>query len=142
MEPSSFEHDLATRYASRAMVALLSPQHRIATWRRIWLALAKNERALGLPITEQQVAALEKHLDDADLPRAAELEKKLRHDVMAHVHLLREQCPEAGPILHLGATSCDVTDNADLILQREALSLLLLKLRAVLRNLRELAMKE
>jgi adenylosuccinate lyase len=142
MEAPSFEHDLATRYASRAMVAIFSPQHRIATWRRIWHALASAERALGLPITQAQVDALAGHFDDADLARAAELEKKLRHDVMAHVHLLREQCPEAGPILHLGATSCDVTDNADLVLQREALRLLLLKLRAVMRRLRAFALRE
>jgi adenylosuccinate lyase len=142
MEPVTFEHDLATRYASRAMAALFSPAQRIATWRRIWHALASAEHALGLPITDEQVEALAAHLDDADLRRAAEIEKKLRHDVMAHVHHLKEQCPEAGGIVHLGATSCDVTDNADLIIQRRALTLVAAKLRAVMRNLRAFAIRE
>jgi adenylosuccinate lyase len=142
MDPAAFEHDLATRYASRAMVAIFSQKNRIGIWRRIWQALASAERDLGLPVSQAQLDALAKHLDDADLARAAELEKKLRHDVMAHVHLLKEQCPEAGPILHLGATSCDVTDNADLIVMRRALELVARKLRAVIRNLRALADRE
>jgi adenylosuccinate lyase len=142
MEPITFEHDLATRYASRAMAAIFSPKERIVTWRRIWHALASAQRALGLPITQAQVDALGSHLNDANLGRAAELEKKLRHDVMAHVHHLKEQCPEAGPIVHLGATSCDVTDNADLIIQRTALQLVAVKLRAVVRNLRDFALRE
>jgi adenylosuccinate lyase len=142
MDPASFEHDLATRYASRAMVGIFSQKGRIGTWRRIWHALAAAERQAGLPISEAQVAALGMHLDDADLGRAAEIEKKLRHDVMAHVHLLKEQCPEAGGILHLGATSCDVTDNADVIIQRRALELVGAKLRAVIRNLRDFAARE
>jgi adenylosuccinate lyase len=141
MEPA-FEHDLAARYASRAMVAIFSPRNRIATWRRIWHALASAQRELGLPITQPQLDALSGHLDDADFARAAELEKKLRHDVMAHVHVLKEQCPEAGPILHLGATSCDVTDNADLMLIRPALELVARKVRAVIRNLRRFADRE
>jgi adenylosuccinate lyase len=142
MEPVLFEHDLATRYASRAMVAIFSQKTRIGTWRRIWHALAAAEREAGLPIGQEQVDALLVHLDDADLGRAAEIEKKLRHDVMAHVHLLKEQCPEAGGIIHLGATSCDVTDNADVIVQRRALGLVRVKLRAVMRGLRELAARE
>lgn len=142
MQPAAFEHDLATRYASRAMVALFSQTKRIGIWRRIWLALATSERELGLPISQGQLDALAQHLDDADLVRAAEIEKKLRHDVMAHVHLLKEQCPEAGPILHLGATSCDITDNADLIIIRDALDLVAKKLRAVIRSLRDFADRE
>ncbi len=139
---STYESHLATRYASRAMSALFSERRRIGVWRRIWLALAASQRELGLPVSQAQVDAIGHHLDDADLERAAEFERKLRHDVMAHVHLLKEQCPEAGPILHLGATSCDVTDNADLIIMREALELVGRKLRGVIRHLRDFALRE
>lgn len=137
-----YESPLATRYAGREMSALFSERRRAGLFRRIWVALADAERELGLPITAAQVAALEKLVDAADLDRVAVFEKKLRHDVMAHVHHYREQCPEAGGVLHLGATSCDVTDNADLVVYRDALDLVARKLRGVVRRLRAFALAE
>ena len=114
------------------MQALWSERRRIGLWRRLWLALMESERELGLDIPADAVAQLRAHLDDADVTRAAELEKRLRHDIMAHIHALGEQAPAARPFLHLGATSAYVTDNADLILMREALTLLLGRIAAVL----------
>jgi adenylosuccinate lyase len=114
------------------MQALWSERRRIGLWRRLWLALMEGERELGLEIPADAIAQLRAHLDNADLARAAELEKRLRHDVMAHIHALGEQAPAAKPFLHLGATSAYVTDNADLILMREALTLLLGRIAAVL----------
>jgi adenylosuccinate lyase len=137
-----YESPLASRYASKAMSALFSERRRTGLFRRIWIALADAERELGLPITAAQVAALEAAVDAADLSRVAELEKKLRHDVMAHVHHFREQAPAAGGVLHLGATSCDVTDNADLVVYRDAVDLIGAKLRAVIRRLRDFALAE
>ncbi|MFC1806292.1 lyase family protein, partial [Planctomycetota bacterium] len=126
-----YVNPLVTRYASRAMSAVFSPQRKHSTWRRLWLALAEAEHELGLPITKAQLAELRKHLDDIDFKAAARYEKQLRHDVMAHVHAFGDQCPKARPIIHLGATSCFVTDNADLIQIRDGLELL----RAELVNL-------
>jgi adenylosuccinate lyase len=103
------------------MVELFSPIRKFSTWRELWIALAEEERALGLPISEGQISEMRAARDSVDLARAAELERELRHDVMAHVHAFAEQAPSARPIIHLGATSCYVTDNADLILFREAL---------------------
>ena len=137
-----YESPLASRYASRAMSALFSERTRVGLFRRIWTALARAESELGLPVTPEQTAALAAKVDAADLVRAAELEKKLRHDVMAHVHHYREQCPEAGGVIHLGATSCDITDNADLVIYRDALDLVSRKLREVLRRLRTFAVAE
>ena len=128
----TWESPLASRYASPAMQALWSERRRIGLWRRLWLALMESERELGLDIPLEAVEQLRGHLDDVDLTRAAELEKRLRHDVMAHIHALGEQAPAARPYLHLGATSAFVTDNADLLLVREALALLLGRVAAVL----------
>lgn len=128
----SWESPLATRYASPAMQALWSDRRRIGLWRRLWLALLEAQRELGLAIPADAVAQLRMHLDDADPARAADFEKRLRHDVMAHIHALGEQAPAARPFLHLGATSAFVTDNADVILMREAIALLLGRLAAVL----------
>jgi adenylosuccinate lyase len=114
------------------MRALWSERRRIGLWRRLWLALMEGERELGLEVPADAVAQLRAQLDNADLARAAEIEKRLRHDVMAHIHALGEQAPAAKPFLHLGATSAYVTDNADLILIREALTLLLGRIAAVL----------
>ncbi len=114
------------------MQALWGDRRRIGLWRRLWLALLEIQRELGLDIPERAVAELRGHLDDADLERAAEHEKRIRHDVMAHVHHLGEQAPAARPFIHLGATSAYVTDNADLILMREGLQLLLGRVAAVL----------
>ena len=114
---------LAERYASPEMMRLFSPAFKFGTWRRLWLALAESQRELGLPIPEQAISEIRAHLDSVDLGRAAELERQLRHDVMAHVHHFGEQAPAARGILHLGATSAFVGDNTDLIQHREALRL-------------------
>jgi len=128
----TYSSPLSQRYASPAMQALWGDRRRIGLWRRLWLALLEIQRELGLDIPERAVAELRGHLDDADLERAAEHEKRIRHDVMAHVHHLGEQAPAARPFIHLGATSAYVTDNADLILMREGLQLLLGRVAAVL----------
>jgi adenylosuccinate lyase len=114
------------------MQALWSERRRIGLWRRLWLALMETERELGLGIPAEAIAQLRDHLDDVDLARAAELEKRMRHDVMAHIHALGEQAPAARPYLHLGATSAFVADNADLLVIREALTLLIGRVAAVL----------
>ena len=128
----TWESPLSSRYASPPMQALWSERRRIGLWRRLWLALMESERELGLDIPPEAIAQLRLHLDDVDLARAAEYEKRLRHDVMAHIHALGEQAPAARPYLHLGATSAFVTDNSELILMREGLGLLLGRLAAVL----------
>jgi len=124
------------------MQALWGERRRIGLWRRLWLALMEVERELGLDIPERALVELRAHLDDADLERAAEHEKRLRHDVMAHIHHLGEQAPAARAFLHLGATSAYVTDNTDLILMREGLQLLLGRIAAVLVALAKLARRE
>ena len=123
---------LGTRYASPAMQSLWSDKRRIGLWRRLWLALMEAERELGIAIPPAAIAELKSHLDDADLDRAADYEKRLRHDVMAHIHHLGDQAPAARPFLHLGATSAYVTDNADLLLMREGMKILLSRVAAVL----------
>jgi adenylosuccinate lyase len=120
----SYSSPLAGRYASEAMRRNFSDGRRIRLWRRLWLTLAECERELGLPISQAQVDAIAAHQDDIDWVRAAEHERRLRHDVMAHVHTLGEAAPEAKPILHLGATSCFVTDNSELLQIRDGLDLL------------------
>jgi adenylosuccinate lyase len=120
----SYSSPLAGRYASEAMRRNFSDARRIGHWRRLWHALAACERELGLPITAAQVDAIGAHLDDIDWARADEHERRLRHDVMAHVHALGEAAPEARPILHLGATSCFVTDNSELLQMRDGIDLL------------------
>jgi len=122
-EMSQYENPLITRYASRRMSEIWSPQRKFATWRRLWVALAEAEAELGLPITPKQIAELKGHVDDVDFEAADRHERRLRHDVMAHVHAYGDQCPNARAIIHLGATSCFVTDNTDLMLLREALEL-------------------
>jgi adenylosuccinate lyase len=128
----TYQSPLSQRYASPAMQLLWGERRRIGLWRRLWLALMEGEHELGLNIPPTALAEVRAHLDDADLDRAAEHEKRLRHDVMAHIHHLGEQAPAARPFLHLGATSAYVTDNADLTVMREALQLLLGRLAAVL----------
>ncbi|HYX82064.1 MAG TPA: lyase family protein, partial [Gemmatimonadales bacterium] len=123
---------LSTRYASPAMQALWGERRRIGLWRRLWLALMEAQKELGLEIPSAALAELRAHLDDADLDKAAEYERRLRHDVMAHIHHLGDQAPAARPFIHLGATSAYVTDNADLLLMREAMLLLLGRIGAVL----------
>ena len=123
MSIDRYSNPLTERYASPEMSRIFSPAFKFGTWRRLWLALAEAEKELGLPIPDEAIAGIRAHLDDFDLKRAAELEKQLRHDVMAHVHHLGEQTPEARAIIHLGATSAYVGDNTDLIQHREALRL-------------------
>jgi adenylosuccinate lyase len=131
-DDTMFENPLASRYASRAMVELWGPQRKFSTWRRLWLALAEAQAELGLTTADgatprlrpEQLAEMRQHLDDIDFARATEHERRLRHDVMAHIHTFAEKCPKARDIIHLGATSCFVTDNTDLILMREGMELL------------------
>ncbi len=138
-EGDVFVSPLVTRNASRAMAELFSPRRRAKTWRRIWLALAETQHEMGLPVSAKQVAALRKHVDDVDLSAAAAHERRVRHDVMAHLHAFADQAPNAREILHLGATSMDVVDNADLLIMREALDLVRGRLVAVVEALAERA---
>ena len=139
MSKDKYESPLASRYASAFMLHLFSPDMRFQTWRRLWVALARAEHDLGLPITAEQVAELEAHVTDIDYDMAAQREKEVRHDVMAHVYTYGKAAPSAAGIIHLGATSCYVTDNADLILYREGLRYLRGELLAVVANLAEFA---
>lgn len=134
-----FDHPLIERYASQDMARLFSPRARHGAWRDLWIALARAEHELGFPVTAEQIAELQAHRDTFDWDRVAKYEKELRHDVMAHVHHYGDLCPKARPIIHLGATSCFVTDNGDLILYRQALRLLEQRLAAVLAALAEFA---
>ncbi len=134
-----YESPLSSRYASDEMLSLFSPNRKFSTWRRLWVALARAEMELGLPITRAQIDEMEQHLDDINYDTAARKEAELRHDVMAHIHAFGEQCPSAMPILHLGATSCYVGDNTDIILMREGLCLLRDKLVRVLAALADFA---
>lgn len=131
----SYESPLASRNASAAMQEIWSPQRKFSTWRRLWLALAEAQMELGLAITPQQVEELRRHVEDIDFERAAELEKRLRHDVMAHIHALGEVAPLAKPIIHLGATSQFVNCNTELLQIRDALRLLAGKLANVIDQL-------
>ena len=127
-----FEHPLSSRYASKAMVRLLSPLYRMRTWRRLWIALAESEAELGLPVSESQLHEMHATQDSVDLEAIARFEAELRHDVMAAIHAWGEQAPSARPIIHLGATSCFVTDNGDLLICQEALQLLRRRLQDVI----------
>ncbi len=131
MDRTRWSSPLVDRYATDAMAFLWSDQHKFQTWRRLWLALAEAQQKLGLDITDAQLDALRAHQDDIDYVAAAAYERELRHDVMAHVHALGDVAPEARAIVHLGATSCFVGDNTDLIVLRASLDLLLPKLAAV-----------
>lgn len=121
---NTYESPLCSRYASDEMQYIFSPDKKFKTWRRLWIALARAESKLGLGITQEQIDEMEAHAGEIDYEYAGEMEKKLRHDVMAHVHAYGKQCPKAMPIIHLGATSCYVGDNTDMILMREGLMLI------------------
>ena len=136
-----YESPLSSRYASEYMLHLFSQQKRIETWRRLWVSLAKAEHALGLPVTREQVEELEAHISDIDFACAAAREKEVRHDVMAHVYTYGKAAPSAAGIIHLGATSCYVTDNADVVLYRDGLKYLRGELLKVIANLSEFAEK-
>ena len=134
-----YESPLSTRYASDYMLRLFSAQTRIRTWRALWVSLARAEHRLGLPVTKEQVEELEAHVDDIDFQAAAAREKEVRHDVMAHVYAYGLVAPKAAGIIHLGATSCYVTDNADIILYRDGLRYLRAELLKVVANLSRFA---
>ncbi|MDX2207095.1 MAG: adenylosuccinate lyase [Gemmatimonadales bacterium] len=139
MTTSRWQSPLSGRYASPAMLERWSEAHRIGQWRRVWLALAESQQAMGIEIPEAALEELRAHLDDADLAAAADFERRFRHDVMAHVHALGEQAPAVRPYLHLGATSAFVTDNADGMIIRGSLALVLGRLLEVLTALRAFA---
>jgi adenylosuccinate lyase len=136
---TAYSSPLSERYASQSMLALWSPQQRYGLWRRLWLALAECERDLGVPIPGDAIAQMREHLDDIDFDAVAAYERRFRHDVMAHVHAFGDVAPAAKGHIHYGATSCFVTDNAELILMREGLGLLRDKVTGVLRALRAFA---
>ena len=134
-----YESPLSSRYASDYMLQLFSQQKRIEVWRKLWISLAKAEHSLGLPITEKQIEELEAHITDIDFACAAAREKEVRHDVMAHVYTYGKAAPSAAGIIHLGATSCYITDNADIVLYRDGLKYLRGELLKVIANLSRFA---
>ncbi|MGN0687010.1 MAG: adenylosuccinate lyase [Oscillospiraceae bacterium] len=136
---NTYESPFCTRYASKEMQYLFSADKKFTTWRRLWVALARGEMKLGLPVTQAQVDELEANINNIDYEMAAAREKEVRHDVMAHVYTYGKQCPNAEPIIHLGATSCYVGDNTDIIIMRDALGLVKKKLVNVLANLAKFA---
>ncbi len=138
---SSYQSPLQGRYASPAMLKLFSNDTRYGTWRRLWVALAETEMELGLPITREQVEQLRAHVDDIDYDVVAAKEKEIRHDVMAHVYAYGVACPDAKGIIHLGATSCYVTDNADVLILKQGLEIIRKKMVKVLENLAAFAKK-
>lgn len=140
-QSNTFVSPFSQRYASPEMSYIFSNDFKFSTWRKLWVALAEGERALGLPITQAQIDAMKANINNIDYTKAAEYEKKLRHDVMAHVHTLGDLVPEAMPIIHLGATSAYVGDNTDLIQMKDALVLLRKKMVNLLQNLADFAMK-
>jgi adenylosuccinate lyase len=136
-----YENPLITRYASREMAENFSDDKKFRTWRRLWIALAEGEKELGLDITDEQIAELKAYAGDINYEDAEKREREVRHDVMAHVYAYGLQCPKAKPIIHLGATSCYVGDNADLMIMKDALSLIEKKLVNVINNLKKFALQ-
>ncbi len=136
-----YQNPLTDRYASKEMSYNWSPQRKHSTWRRLWLALAESEKELGLPITDLQLSQMRAHLDDIDFKAAEAKEAELRHDVMSHIHVFGDLCPDARPIIHLGATSCYVTDNTELIQMRDGLKLIQAKLLQVVKILADTSEK-
>lgn len=139
MSNELYENPLIARYASREMATLWGDQRKFSTWRRLWIALAEAEAELGLPVTAAQIEELRANVENIDFAAAQQYERKLRHDVMAHVHTYGDACPTARPIIHLGATSCYVTDNTDLILIRESLQAVARRLAGVVIALADFA---
>lgn len=137
----SYISSFSTRYASKEMQYLFSDNKKFGTWRRLWLSLAKAEKKQGLPITDEQIAEMEANLDNIDYTVAAQREKQVRHDVMSHVYAFGLVCPNAKPIIHLGATSCYVGDNTDIIIMRDALRIVRGKLLSVMKLLSDFAMQ-
>lgn len=141
VDKTQFENPLVSRYASQNMLFVWSPHFKFSQWRKLWLELARAQKQLGINITDEQIAEMEAHLEDIDYDVAAQKERELRHDVMAHIHAWGEQCPKARPIIHLGATSCFVGDNTDLIQIQKSLELVKAKLYGVIRVIREMAVQ-
>ncbi len=141
MSHDRYENPLISRYASQGMSQLWGAHRKFSTWRRLWVALAETEQELGLEITDDQLDELRRHVDEIDFESAAGYERRLRHDVMAHVHAYGDQCPQAAGIIHLGATSCYVTDNTDLLLLRDALAMIRNRLVAVIDGLSRFAVE-
>lgn len=139
MIKDTYESPLSSRYASKEMKYIFSPDKKFKTWRKLWIALAEAEMELGLPITQEQIDELKAHADDINYEVAQEREKLVRHDVMSHVYAYGVQCPKAKGIIHLGATSCYVGDNTDIIIMTEGLQLIRNKLITVIRNLSKFA---
>lgn len=140
-DTKTYESPFCTRYASKEMQFIFSADKKFTTWRRLWVALARAEMKLGLPVTQEQVDELEANINNIDYECAAEREKLVRHDVMAHVYTYGQVCPKAAGIIHLGATSCYVGDNTDIIIMRDALTLVRKKLVTVIKQLSEFADK-
>lgn len=138
---SSYKSPLSSRYASKEMQYLFSDQFKFSTWRRLWIILAQAEKEIGLSITDDQIEEMKSAVNDVDFEAAAAEEKATRHDVMAHVHVFAKQCPKAAPIIHLGATSCYVGDNTDLIVIKSGLELVLKRLAVLIQNLKKFALE-
>ena len=141
MQHDCYQSPFSTRYASKEMQFLFSEDHKFRTWRRLWIALARAEQAEGLPITDEQIAELEAHKDDINYEDAVRREKECRHDVMSHVYAYGLQCPDAKGIIHLGATSCYVGDNTDILIMKDGLELVRRKLLSVMALLADFARK-
>ena len=137
----TYETPLNSRYASREMQQIFSPDRKFTTWRKLWVALAESEMEMGLPVTQAQVDELKAHVEDIDYEAARRHEERTRHDVMAHVLAYGDVCPNARGVIHLGATSCYVTDNADILMLRDALTLVREKVLEVIRRLRAFALE-
>ena len=137
----TYETPLNSRYASREMQKIFSPDRKFTTWRKLWVALAESEMEMGLPVTQKQVDELKAHVEDIDYEAARRHEERTRHDVMAHVLAYGDVCPNARGVIHLGATSCYVTDNADILMLRDALTLVREKVLEVIRRLRDFALE-
>jgi adenylosuccinate lyase len=141
MSKDTYQSPLAERYASHSMQHIFSPNFKYSTWRRLWVALAQAQLTLGLPVTQEQIAEMSAHIEDIDFAAVAKYEKLLKHDVMAHIYAYGDQCPLARPIIHLGATSCYVTDNTDIIQIRDGLQILIIKIVQVIRQLSDFSRK-
>ncbi len=141
MATNTYESPLNSRYASKEMQYIFSPDKKFSTWRKLWIALAESEQELGLDITDEQIAEMKEHIYDINYDVAKEREKQVRHDVMAHVYAYGQQCPKAAGIIHLGATSCYVGDNTDIIIMTEAMQLVKKKLVCLINELAKFAEK-
>ena len=136
-----YENPLNTRYASREMQENFGDEKRFRLWRKLWIALAESEMELGLPVTQEQVDEMKAHAEDIDYERAEEYERQVRHDVMAHVKTFGDAAPKAAPIIHLGATSCFVDCNSEVMIMRDALDIITRKLVNVMEKLKNFALR-